>query len=247
MQVANFFKKLKPYYFRLLAGVLFCVLLLSTWFLFSQKPDYPEEIHISLQEQLKHIIQEAFYNKEEGVHNLQFQKMQTSVMVRSNRIKAEFKYSFMDKNNTKVTVVGVAQMKRNYPDSETKHDIWLMDHFETKPPVLEFHQPIVLLSSKKEKLVEDDNENEENLNMDDNSLANDENIEEHLQKQEEDINVKQIHSDKTESVNDQPELASDVEKSSTEEEPTAEETTELPVEESVPEEAEQPASDTKEQ
>ena len=246
MQAANFFKKLKPYYFRLLAGVLFCVLLLSTWVLFYQKPDYPEEIHISLQEQLKHIIQEAFYNKEEGIHSLQFQKMQTSVMVRSNRIKAEFKYSFMDKDNTKVTVVGVAQMKRNYPDSETKHDIWLMDHFETKPPVLEFHQPIVLLSNKIEKLVEDDSENEEDLNRDDNSLAKDENIEEHLE-QEEDIDREQIHSDKTENVNGQPELASDVKKSSAEEEPTSKETTELPGEESVPEEADQPSSDTKEQ
>ncbi len=228
MQVTSFLKKLKPYYFRLLAGALFCVLLLSTWFLFYQKPDYPEEIHISLQEQLKHIIQEAFYNKEEGIHNLQFQKMQTSVMTRSNRIKAEFKYSFMDKNNTKIIVVGVAQMKRSHPDSETKHDIWLMDHFETKPPVLEFSQPIVLLSNKKETLVEDDNGNEEDSAVDGNGLANDKDNNEYLSEQEEDLDMEQIHSNEIESVDGQPEPASEIE-------------------ESVPEEAEQPISDTEEQ
>ena len=167
---ASFFLKLKPYRFRLLAGVLFCILLVSTWFLFSQKPDYPEEVHISLQEQLKHIIQDALYNQEEGIYDLQFQEMQTSVMARSHRIKAEFQYSFMDKNEVKVTVVGVAHIRRRHPDSETKHDIWLMDHFETKPPVLEFSQPILLLSGKKEKMNDD-----ENLYVEDNSdLGNDE-------------------------------------------------------------------------
>ena len=166
---ASFFLKLKPYRFRLLAGVLFCILLVSTWFLFSQKPDYPEEVHISLQEQLRHIIQDALYNQEEGGYDLQFQKMQTSVMARSHRIKAEFQYSFMDKNEVKVTVVGVAHIRRRHPDSETKHDIWLMDHFETKPPMLEFNQPIMLLSGKKEKMNDD-----ENLYLDNSPVGDDE-------------------------------------------------------------------------
>lgn len=211
MQVSVFLKKLKPYRFRLLAGVLFCILLISTWFLFSQKPDYPEEVHVSLQEQLRHIIRDALYNKEEGIHSLQFQKMQTAVMVRSNRIKAEFQYSFLDKNKVKVTVVGIAHMKRNHPDSETRHDIWLMDHFETKPPVLEFNQPIVLLSGKREKMSDD--ESEEHLYADDSNLENDEDNENaHLseQKEEEKEESQEGEQEDTASASDE-ELSSDEE------------------------------------
>ena len=209
MQVFVFFKKLKPYYFRLLAGFLFCVLLVSTWYLFYQKPDYPEEIHTSLQEQLKHIIKDAFSNKEEGIYNLQFQRMQTSVMSRQNRIKAEFQYSFMDKNDTKVTVVGIAQMGRSYPDSETKHDIWLMDQFETKPPVLEFSQPIVLLSSKREELEENNNEDEEQLDISGNDLDNDKSNDESLLEPEENPSVHAV--EEIENDDEQSGLTSDTE------------------------------------
>ena len=143
------FLKIKPYLFRLLAGILFCVFLVSTWFLFSTKPDYPEETHISLQKQLKQIIEEALQNKEENSHSLQFQKMETSSMKVKNRILAEFQYSFEDVKSTKITVSGTAQMKLNNPSSNTKHSIWIMDQFQTQPPVLEFSQPIVLLADKK--------------------------------------------------------------------------------------------------
>ena len=198
----SFFLKLKAYRFRLLAGVLFCVLLISTWFLFSQKPDYPEEVHISLQEQLRHIIQDALYNKEKGTHDLQFQKMQTAVMARSNRIKAEFAYSFMDKNRIKVTVLGIAHMKRNHPDSETRHDIWLMDHFETKPPVLEFNQPIVLLSGKREKMSDD--ENEENLYVNDSNLEdNEDRDDDHLSDQQEEKEPQKEDQEDTPPVSDE--------------------------------------------
>ena len=44
---------IKAYRFRILSGLLFVVFLLSTWFVFYQKPKYPEALHISLQETAK--------------------------------------------------------------------------------------------------------------------------------------------------------------------------------------------------
>ena len=43
----------KAYRFRILSGLLFLIFLISTWFLFYQKPKYPETLHLSLSGTIK--------------------------------------------------------------------------------------------------------------------------------------------------------------------------------------------------
>ena len=140
--------KLKAYRFRILSGLLFCAFLISTWFVFYQKPKYPEQVHISLQEQLKSIIQEALLQKNPQARNFQFRKMWTQATNKKNQISAHFKYSFDDKEQTNISVEGKALMNRKPLDSSENHDLWSVDHIEVNNTILEIQEPITLLSSK---------------------------------------------------------------------------------------------------
>lgn len=140
--------QLKAYRFRILAGLLFFAFLISTWFVFYQKPEYPEQVHINLQEQLKAIIQEALLQKNPQARNFQFRKMWTQATNKKNQISAHFKYSFDDKEQTNISVEGKALMNRKPLDSSEKYDLWSVDHIEVNNTVLEIQEPITLLSSK---------------------------------------------------------------------------------------------------
>ena len=151
MKLPVFLVNLKPYSFRLLAGVLFCILLISTWFLFYQKPDYPESVHLALQEQLKNIITKTLAEQKPLAHSLQFQSIQTFSAQAKNQIKAEFEYSFFDSENTRISVTGQVRIKRKPPSLEAPYDIWLVDNVETDHTRLDFQKPIILFSEKDKK------------------------------------------------------------------------------------------------
>lgn len=139
---------LKAYRFRILSGILFCTFLISTWFLFYQKPEYPEEIHIGLQEQLKAIIRDTLSQKNPQADNLKFQKMWTQATNKKNQISAHFQYSFDDESQTNISIEGHAIMNRKDLESSEKYDLWSLDHVEINNTKLEFQEPITLLSSK---------------------------------------------------------------------------------------------------
>ena len=139
-------KSLK-YRFRILAGLLFLVFLISTWFVFYQKPKYPEALHISLQEQLKQIIQSTLLKQQPLSHNLQFQKMWTEVAGQKDQIKAFFRYSFDSEDGARLFVQGQATMVRNTVDDI--QDLWRVIDIKTNNDKIEFSKPIVLLSGSK--------------------------------------------------------------------------------------------------
>ena len=160
---------IKVYRFRILSGVLFCIFLISTWFVFYQKPEYPEEVHINLQEQLKAIILDTFSQKQPQAQNFQFQKMWTQATNKKNQISAHFKYSFDDEEKVNISVEGLAIMNRKDLEASEKYDLWNVDHIEINNTKLEFQEPIILLSSKSggkddtstEEKVEEHNTSEE--------------------------------------------------------------------------------------
>jgi hypothetical protein len=157
---------LKAYRFRILSGVLFLIFLINTWFIFYQKPEYSEEVHINLQEQLKSIIRDTLSQKNPQVQNLQFQKMWTQATNKKNQISAHFKYSFDDEEQINISVEGHAIMNRKALEASEKYDLWSVDHIEINNTKLEFQEPITLLSSrsdgKEDSSKEDTKEEQDN-------------------------------------------------------------------------------------
>ena len=170
----TFFAKLRPYRFRILAGALFCAFLISTWFVFHQKPQYPEELHISLQEQLKNIIQETLSKQKPQAKNLQFQKMWTQSTKKQDQISAHFKYSFDDETDVNVSVEGQALMNRKSLGASEKYDLWSVDHIQINNTQMEFLEPITFFSSKfTGEIVDDPEDNDEEVEIEEAEEADD--------------------------------------------------------------------------
>ena len=150
--------KLKAYRFRILSGFLFCAFLISSWFVFYQKPEYPEALHISLQEQLKSIIQETLLKQKPKVQNFKFHKIWTQATYKQDQISAHFKYSFDDLESINISVEGQALMNRKSLSSSDKYDLWSVDHIQTNNTNLKFQEPITLFSTKFTEKSDDDSE-----------------------------------------------------------------------------------------
>ena len=144
------FHKLGPYRFRILAAGLFIVFLVSTWFLFQQKPQYPEELHINLQEQLKVLIENRLYeNDPELINDLTFQEVRTEATVQEGQLKAYFKYSFTDKQEVKTVVQGTALIYRRGLQSSNDHELWILTDIQTNSTFLDFEQPITIFPNSR--------------------------------------------------------------------------------------------------
>ena len=144
---------LKAYRFRILSGLLFFIFLISTWFVFYQKPKYPESLHLSLQEQLKQIIQSTLLKQQPLAQNLQFQKMWTEADRQKDQINAFFRYSFDSEDGAKLFVKGQAIMTRNKVDDI--QDLWRVVDIQTNGDKIEFAKPIVLLSDSTGNPIEE--------------------------------------------------------------------------------------------
>ena len=152
---------LKAYRFRILSGVLFLLFLINTWFIFYQKPEYSEEVHINLQEQLKAIIRDTLSQKKPQAQNFQFQKMWTQATNKKNQISAHFQYSFDDEEQINISVEGHAIMNRKDLEASEQYDLWSVDHIEINNTKLEFQEPITLLSRSSGKEDKEDTSKEE--------------------------------------------------------------------------------------
>ena len=152
---------LKAYRFRILSGVLFLLFLINTWFIFYQKPEYSEEVHINLQEQLKAIIRDTLSQKKPQAQNFQFQKMWTQATNKKNQISAHFQYSFDDEEQINISVEGHAIMNRKNLEASEQYDLWSVDHIEINNTKLEFQEPITLLSRSSGKEDKEDTSKEE--------------------------------------------------------------------------------------
>ena len=162
--------KLKKYRFRILSGLLFCAFLVSTWFVFHRKPTYPEELHISLQNQLKEIIKEALIRQKPQARNFQFQKIWTQSTNKQDQISAHFKYSFDDETGANLVIEGQALMNRKTLGSSTEHELWSVDHIEANNTKLDFKEPVLLFSGSlkaegtADLLEEEESSHQENTN-----------------------------------------------------------------------------------
>ena len=147
---------LKVYRFRILAGVLFLICLISTWFIFYQGSQYTEELHINLQEQLKVVITEALLQNDPTVYNIQFQKMSTQNTNKQNQIKAYFQYSFDDKDGVNISVKGHALMKKKSVNAAKNYALWIVTDIQTQNTQLKFQKPITLFPGPFTKKSYDD-------------------------------------------------------------------------------------------
>lgn len=136
---------LKNYRFRVLSGILLVVFLTATWFLFLKSPQYSEELHLSLQEQLKEMIRKKLYNKNPALaSDLTFQKMTTEATPDRNQLQALFTYSFTDEQKINTIVNGSALMHRQKTATRDEPEIWLATQINTRPALFSFQEPILL-------------------------------------------------------------------------------------------------------
>ena len=146
----DFWSKFKPYRFRALAGLLFVVFLVSTWFIFSHKGQHTEELHVLLQEQLKQAIQDTIYKKSGGARTMEFQKISTENTDIESEIRAYFQYALSSHEGVSTVVKGQAILKKT-KNIEGKHGIWNVQHIKTDKASLEFEEPVVLLAGQVDK------------------------------------------------------------------------------------------------
>ncbi len=196
--------KLKAYRFRILSGVLFLFFLTSTWLMFYQKPEYPEELHISLQEQLKAIIQEKLLEQKPLVRNFRFKTIWTQSTYKRGQISAHFKYSFDDNDQLNLSVEGKALMNRKEVGADDKYDLWSVDNIEINNTKLKFQEPVTLFSVS-EKFEEDTEEStEDSMKLEEGNQNEDTSTQEtlgedlnekELEKKEQDIQEEKIFND----------------------------------------------------
>ena len=136
---------LKNYRFRVLSGILLIVFLTATWFLFLKSPEYSEQLHLSLQEQLKEMIRKKLYNKNPVLaSDLTFQKMTTEATSDRGQLQALFTYSFTDEQKINTIVNGSAIMHRQKAATRDGPEIWLATRINTRPALLTFQEPVLL-------------------------------------------------------------------------------------------------------
>lgn len=143
----------KLYRFRILACFFLVVLLINTWFMFHQKLQYPAEVHINLQKQLKQLLHKEL-QKSSTLTGMVFHKMDTKATTQQNQIEAVFRYSYNDAENVNITVTGRALMKRKVQKPVTQSDIWNVQHIKVNNTALKFSTPIVLLPSSKKLSIQ---------------------------------------------------------------------------------------------
>ena len=150
---------IRKYQFRILAVVLFLILLLFTWKLFYTQTKYPEELHITLQEQLKSLLMEKL-QKSTAIENIQFQQIWTEA-TKKGQIRAHFRYSYQKKDADQVIISGHALLEKQHLKSSEKYDLWLVTSIEIDNEKLFIDEPITLFGNRKEEDTADDIEEEE--------------------------------------------------------------------------------------
>jgi len=142
------FSEFNEYRFRILAGVLLVIFLVSTWFLFLQQPKYPEELHIHLQEQLKNLIENRLHGKDPNlISGLEFHNIGTEATKLEGQLKAFFEYSFIDKSKVKTVVQGTAKIYRQSLEASNDYELWILTDLQTNSTLLDFEEPVTILPS----------------------------------------------------------------------------------------------------
>ena len=138
--------QLKSYRFRILAVFLLLVFLLVTWLTFHRLPAHSEDLHISLQTQLKELIQKTLSKKEPDASEVEFHKMWTETTKEKNQITAQFEYSYTQDSTTTHVTGSALIIKQNLKSKD--YELWVVHSIRTDNWSVSFQEPIVLFSDK---------------------------------------------------------------------------------------------------
>lgn len=128
---------------KIVSVLLFAAALIGSWHLVNRRVAVPEQMHASIQSELKNIIADYVQKNRPNSKNLQFEKFWTEA-AKPNRVKAYFTYSFEDTSEesgeTLTEISGTAVLNRagETPDEVT----WSLDELNIENNKVEFQEPI---------------------------------------------------------------------------------------------------------
>ncbi|NCN41127.1 hypothetical protein GW916_07730 [bacterium] len=100
--------------------IFFVAALSYTWSLSRIQMPVTQSVHVGIQDDLKNIIQNYVENNLEGAKDVRFERMWTET-VSKTQVKAQFIYSFMDEQNTRIEIDGYATLNKiSEDDTEVK-------------------------------------------------------------------------------------------------------------------------------
>ncbi len=126
-----------------LSTILFLAAMYWTWGLVTHDRPISEQVHVSIQDELKRIISDYIQQNLPNSQNLRFEKFWTESMD-DNKVKATFTYSFEDSNDqvgaARVSIQGYAVLNRAKETSDSLE--WSFDELVILNNHVDFHDPM---------------------------------------------------------------------------------------------------------
>lgn len=127
-----------------LSVILFLGLMYWTWNLSRIESPVSQQVHIGIQDELKRLISDYIQQNLPSSRNLRFDRFYTENLDESNRVKANFTYSFDDESqevgSARIQIEGFAILNR-LSESATKSD-WSFDELVILNNEVDFKDPI---------------------------------------------------------------------------------------------------------
>lgn len=126
-----------------LSVLIFIGTMYWTWGLARNQGPLTQQVHVGIQEELKHLIADYIQQNVPNSKNLQFDRFYTETLT-DNKVKASFTYSFEDQNEsvgeTRVQIEGFAVLNRS---NETPDNIeWSFDELVILNNQVDYKDPI---------------------------------------------------------------------------------------------------------
>ncbi|HAG91401.1 MAG TPA: hypothetical protein DCL41_05990 [Bdellovibrionales bacterium] len=119
--------------------IFFIAAMSYTWSLSRIQMPVTQSVHMGIQEDLKNIIQNYIENNMEGTRGLRFERMWTETLSET-QVKAQFIYSFLDDQNTRIEIDGYATLNKiSEDDDEVKFSF---DQLVVQNQAITFDKPM---------------------------------------------------------------------------------------------------------
>lgn len=151
-QFLKIFSFLRQHILELLACVFFLLILVSTWFFLKKKENFPEMIHLAIQEEFQKVVKDKILEKNPLAKDIKFYELWTETTDDSSQIRAVFSYSFNDptepEDEITVTVKGSALINRQLSSTTDEIERWEIGSFDVDQTEMNFNNELLIISPK---------------------------------------------------------------------------------------------------
>ncbi len=124
-----------------------------SWKLANFESPISQQVHVSIQQDLKKIISDYIQQNLPNSKDLRFDRFWTETMS-LDKVKASFLYSFEDtteaSGQARVQVDGYAILNRDKASSDDKKETWSFDELYISNSQIEFKDPMTITPDKSE-------------------------------------------------------------------------------------------------